>query len=70
MYGYAYPRRPELGTIHVRVSESEIERYRRMYPVLSRSRILDAMIATGPWRERVEAELQRMAREAACCMQA
>lgn len=66
MYGYAYPRKPELATIHVRVSESEIDAYRRRFPQLTRARILDAMIQKGPWRERVEAELKRMAREPAC----
>src|SRR4051812_23292384 len=32
MYGYAYPRKPELGAIRVRVSESQIDSYRRLYP--------------------------------------
>jgi hypothetical protein len=65
MYGYAYPRKPELGAIRVRVSESQIDSYRRLYPMLSRASILDIMIEKGPWREPVEAELRRMAR-AAC----
>jgi hypothetical protein len=65
MYGYAYPRRPELGAIRVRVCESEINGYRRRYPQLSRARILDAMIDKGPWRASVEAELKRLAREPA-----
>jgi len=63
MYGYAYPRKPELAKIHVRVSQSEIDAYRRRFPQLPRARILDAMIQKGPWRESVEAELKRMARE-------
>jgi hypothetical protein len=66
MYGYASPRKPELGTIRVRISQSEIDAYRRRFPRLTRVRILDAMIAKGPWRESVEAELKRMAREPAC----
>ena len=65
MYGYAYPRKPDLAAIRVRVSESQVEEYRRLYPSLSRSRILDAMIVKGPWRAPVEAELRRMARESA-----
>jgi hypothetical protein len=65
MYGYAFPRRPDLAAIRVRVSESEISEYRRRFPSLSRARILDTMIARGPWRSAVEAELKRMAREAA-----
>ena len=64
MYGYAYPRKPDLAAIRVRVSESQVEQYRRLFPSLSRSRILDTMIAKGPWRVPVEAELRRMAREA------
>jgi len=67
MYGYAYPRKPELGAIRVRISESEIDAYRRRFPRLTRARILDAMIAKGPWRESVEAELKRIAREPASC---
>jgi hypothetical protein len=63
MYGYAYPRKPDLAAIRVRVSESQVEEYRRLFPSLSRARILDAMIAKGPWRAPVEAELRRMARE-------
>ena len=66
MYGYAYPRKPDLAAMRVRVSESQVEQYRRLFPSLSRARILDAMIAKGPWREPVEAELRRMARETAC----
>jgi hypothetical protein len=66
MYGYAYPRKPELAALRVRVSESQLEEYRRLYPALSRARILDTMIAKGPWRAAVEAELKRMAREATC----
>jgi len=65
MYGYAYPRKPELAEIHVRVSQSEIDTYRRRFPQLTRARILDAMIEKGPWRESVETELKRMARELA-----
>jgi hypothetical protein len=65
MYGYAYPRKPDLAAVRVRVSESQVEEYRRLFPSLSRSRILDTMIARGPWRAPVEAELRRMAREAA-----
>ena len=64
MSGYAYPRKPDLAAIRVRVSESQVEEYRRQFPSLSRSRILDAMIAKGPWRAPVEAELRRMARAA------
>jgi hypothetical protein len=66
MYGYAYPRRPDLGTIRVRISQSEIDAYRRRFPRLTRARILDAMIEKGPWRENVDAELKRAAREPAC----
>ena len=69
MYGYAYPRKPDLAAVRVRVSESEVQEYRRRFPSLSRSRILDTMIAKGPWREVVEAELRRMAREAAACIE-
>lgn len=65
MYGYAYPRKPDLGALRVRVSESQVEQYRRLFPSLARARILDTMIAKGPWRAPVEAELRRMAREAA-----
>ena len=64
MYGYAYPRKPDLAAIRVRVSESQVEEYRRLFPSLSRSRILDTMIAKGPWRTSVETELRRLAREA------
>lgn len=64
MYGYAYPRKPDLAAIRVRVSESQVDEYRRLFPSLSRSRILDTMIAKGPWRAPIEAELRRMAREA------
>jgi hypothetical protein len=64
MYGYAYPRKPDLAALRVRVSESQVEEYRRLFPSLSRARILDAMIGKGPWRAPVEAELRRMAREA------
>ncbi|HZZ94299.1 MAG TPA: hypothetical protein VFE23_17190 [Usitatibacter sp.] len=64
MYGYAYPRRPELAAIRVRVSESQLQEYRRLFPALSRARILDTMIAKGPLRETVESELRRMSREA------
>ena len=66
MYGYAYPRKPDVAAMRVRVSESQVEHYRRLFPMLSRARILDTMIAKGPWREPVEAELRRMAREVAC----
>lgn len=66
MYGYGYPRRPELAAIRVRVSESQLEDYRRLFPSLSRACILDTMIAKGPWRAAVEAELRRMAHEAVC----
>jgi len=66
MYGYGFRRKPELGTIRVRISQSEIDAYRRRFPRLTRAHILDAMIEAGPWRESVEAELKRMAREPAC----
>ena len=66
MYGYAHQRKPELATIRVRISQSEIDTYRRRFPQLTRACILDAMIQAGPWRDRVEAELKRMARELAC----
>jgi len=66
MYGYASPRKLELATIHVRISQSEIDAYRRRFPGLTRARILDAMIEKGPWRASVEAELKRMSREPAC----
>jgi hypothetical protein len=65
MYGYAYPRKPDLAAMRVRVSQSQVDEYRRLFPSLSRSRILDTMIAKGPWREPVEAELRRLARELA-----
>jgi hypothetical protein len=67
MYGYDFPRKLELGAIRVRISQSEIDAYRRRFPRLTRARILDAMIEKGPWRESVEAELKRMARELAAC---
>ena len=63
MYGYAYPRKPDLAAIRVRVSESQVQEYRRLFPSLSRSRILDTLIAKGPWRACVEAELRRLSRE-------
>jgi hypothetical protein len=66
MYGYGYHRKPELAAIRVRICQSEIDAYRRRFPRLTRARILDAMIEKGPWRESVEAELKRIAREPAC----
>jgi hypothetical protein len=66
MYGYPHLRRPDLSAIRVRVSESQLEAYQRQFPALTRAQILDTMIAKGPWRNTVEAELRRMSREAAC----
>jgi len=65
--GVALWRTRQCGAIRVRISESEIDAYRRRFPRLTRARILDAMIAKGPWRESVEAELKRIAREPASC---
>jgi hypothetical protein len=66
MYGYAYPRKPELGILRVRVSPSQLQEYQRAFPRLSRDCILDTMIAKGPLRSTVEAELRRLATEATC----
>jgi hypothetical protein len=65
MYGYAYPRKPELGALRVRVSESQIKEYQRTFPRLSREVIFETMVSKGPWRNTVEAELRRLSAEAA-----
>jgi hypothetical protein len=66
MYGYAYPRKPELGAWRVRVSESQLLEYQRAFPELTRETIFDTMIAKGPLRATVESELRRLARGVAC----
>lgn len=61
MYGYNSPRRPELGSLHVMIRESELVRYLARYPSLSREEVLAAIAAAGQYRPRVEQELERLA---------
>jgi hypothetical protein len=61
VYGYTPPRQPEPGATRLRVCESEIDAYARLYPQLSRDEILAVMKSAGPLRVAVETELRRIA---------
>jgi hypothetical protein len=61
VYGYTSPKQLEPGATRLRVCESEVNAYVRVHPQLTREEVLSVMLAAGPMRAHVEAELQRIA---------
>jgi hypothetical protein len=60
MYGYEPRKRAELGALRVMICESEISRYLKAFPGLTREQVLATMIGAGPTRVSIERELQRI----------
>ena len=62
MYGYSYPKQPDLDTCRVLVNEDEIRRCMAAFPTLTREQVIAALLAGRPDRHRVEEILSGLAR--------